>query len=122
MAVRAFLRNSVSRFKINRCFAAYRVLSGLLAVALLLCELLAANGQFHQAMHGGKASSNSCLLCLFAKGHVDSPRSVPFVTAPVQSTFESLPPMESIAVVDFTYLSSPSRAPPVFVSNLPVVG
>jgi hypothetical protein len=112
----------VSRFKINRCFAACRALGGLLAVALLFCELLAANGRFHQAMHGGKASSNSCLLCLFAKSQVDSPRSAPIVAAPVLPSFESSPPMESIAVVDFTYLSSPSRAPPVFVSNLPVVG
>jgi hypothetical protein len=112
----------VSRFKINRFVAASRGLAGVLAGALLLCELLATNGQFHQALHhGGKAVSNSCILCLFANGHVDLPPLMPVVTAHVLSSFDSALRMETIVLVDFSYLSSPSRAPPALASLPSVV-
>ena len=112
----------MTRFKVNRFVAAARVLAGALAAALLLFELLAANGGFHQALHhGGKAASDSCFLCLFVKGHVDLPQSVPVVTASVRSSFDPAPRMESIAMMDFTYLASPSRAPPALASLLSVV-
>jgi hypothetical protein len=105
--------SSVLRFKDNWFLAAARVLAGALAGALLLFELVAANGELHQALHhGGKAASDSCVLCLFAKGHVDSPEAAPVVTVSIRSSFDAAPRMESIAMVDFTYLASPSRAPP----------
>jgi hypothetical protein len=62
--------------------------------------------------HGGTADSNSCVLCLFANGHVDLPQTVPAVTAPVRWVLEAAPPARAIVTVDFTYLVSPSRAPP----------
>jgi len=120
--LRGFLPESVSRLKVKQSFGVLRALGGLLAIALLVCELLAGNSPFHQALHSGKAASNSCLLCLFAKGQIDSPRSVPLVTAPVRSSFDSSPRMETVAVVDFRYLASPSRAPPASTSDLPVAG
>jgi hypothetical protein len=112
----------VSGFKVNWFVAAARVMAGALAAALLLFELLAANGAFHEALHqSGKAASDCCVLCLLAQGHVDSPDSVPVVTASVQPSFDLPPRMESIALLDFTFLASPSRAPPALASLLTVV-
>jgi hypothetical protein len=94
-----------------------------LAGALLLFELVAANSELHQKLHhNGKATSNTCVVCLFAKGHVDSAESAPAFTAPVRIPLGLAPTMESIFLADFTYLSSPSRAPPAFSSLLSVVG
>ena len=108
--------------KDNRFVAAARGLAGLLAGALLICELLAANGQVHGALHHkGNAAPNSCVLCLFVKGLVDSPDSAPVPTEPVWSFFDSVPQIRSIAWVDFTYLVSLSRAPPALASSIPVV-
>jgi hypothetical protein len=116
------LFSSVSRSKANRFVAAARVLAGVLAGALLVFELLSADGGFHQALHhNGKAASNGCILCLFAKGQVDSPQAVPGVTSSVWSMFPPAPRMESIALLDFTYLASASRAPPTLTSVLSVV-
>ena len=116
------LASSLSRFKINWFVAAVRGLAGVLAGAILLFELLSTNGQFHQALHpGGKAASNICVVCLFAKGQVDSPQVIPAVSACVWSWFDPAPRMESAPLVDFAYLVSPSRAPPAFVSLSPVV-
>jgi hypothetical protein len=112
----------VSRFTVKRFVAATRVLAGLLAGAVLLFELLAANGAFHEAWHhDGKATANPCVLCLFAKGQVDSPESTPILTEFVQSSFEPAPLMESVAKADVTYLAFPSRAPPASFSLLSVV-
>ena len=115
------LAASLSRFTVNR-FIAARALACVLAGALLVFELLAADSGFHQALHhSGKAASNSCALCVFAKGHVDVPQSVPVVTASVRSAFDPAPLLESIGLVDFTYLARPSRAPPALASLLSVV-
>lgn len=110
------------RFKVIKSFGLFRALSALLAAGLLLCELLAADGPFHQALHTGKAASNSCLLCLFAKGQVDSPVQNAIITAPVPTAFDSSPRLETVVLADFRYLVSPSRAPPAFASASPVVG
>ena len=88
----------------------------------MLFELLAANNVFHQALHhGGKAAANTCVLCLFAKGQVDSSEPGPVSVQPFLIPLNPEPPMESIVVADFTYLSSPSRAPPAFSLLLSVV-
>jgi hypothetical protein len=104
-------------FKVIRSIAAARALAG----ALLIFELLAANSEFHQALHHGtKAASTTCVVCLFAKGHADSPGLIPLFTHPVTILLGPALRMESIVVKDFTYLSFPSRAPPRF-SPLPSV-
>lgn len=111
----------VALAKVN-WFAAFRGLAGALAGALLLFELLSTNGQFHQALHpAGKSGSNSCVVCLFAKGQVDAPPLAPVPSGVVWSRFESAPTTESTALVDSTYLVSPSRAPPAFSAHLPVL-
>ena len=111
------LASSLSRFKINWFVAVVRGLAGVMALALLLFELLSTNRRFHQVLHpGGKAASNSCVVCLFAKGQVDSPQLAPVATAAVWSLFNPAPRMESAALVDFAYLVSPSRAPPALAS------
>jgi hypothetical protein len=113
----------VSRFKAIRFIAAARVLACVLAGALLLFELVAANSELHQKLHhSGKATSNSCVVCLFAKGQVNSPESAPVFTAPVRIPLDPVLRTESIVMVDVTYLSFPSRAPPAFSSLLSVVG
>jgi len=113
----------LSHFKANWFVAAARGLAGVLAGALLLLGLLAVNNGFHQALHhSGKAAPDNCVLCLFAKGQVDLPQSVAIVPASVQSSFDLPPRMESIASVDFTYLASPSRAPPFLFASPTVVG
>jgi Protein of unknown function (DUF2946) len=102
--------------------AAARGLAGAFAVGLLLLELVAANGEFHQALHqSGQAAPDRCVLCLFVKGHVGLAQAAPVVTVSVQTAFEPPPRLESIPVVDFTYLASPSRAPPAFPSRLVAV-
>lgn len=117
----AFLALNLTHFNVNR-FVCARVLASALAAALLLLELLAGNNEFHNALHhNGNAASNNCVLCLFAKGHVDSPEPTPVLTPLVQPSFEPTPRQESIAFVDFTYLASPSRAPPASSSFLSVV-
>ena len=118
-AGRALLLSSLLPLRANPFVAAARSLVGVLAAAILLCELLAANSGFHQALHrSGKAASDSCVLCLFAKGQVDLPQSVLTVPESVRSSFDLTPRMESVALPDFTYLVSPSRAPPAFASLL----
>ncbi len=108
-----FLTAGVSRFKANRLTTVARVLAGAMAVAVLLLELLAANGGFHEALHsGGKAVPGSCVLCLFAAGQAESPGMAPAAASPAASVLAA-PVRESIAAVDITYLASPSRAPPV---------
>jgi hypothetical protein len=94
----------------------------MLAGVLLILELLAANGGLHQALHhSGKAPSDSCALCLIAKGQVDSPQPTPISTEPVQFSFHPTPQIESITLVDFSYFTPPGRAPPAPASFLPAV-
>ncbi len=105
----------MSRLNVNWLVAAARGLACVLAGVLLLCEVLTADGSLHQAFHSGeKAASNNCILCLFAKGQVDKPESEPRITTFVWSTFDSPQPMQSVALVDCRYFTSPSRAPPAF--------
>jgi hypothetical protein len=112
----------VSRIKVNRFVAACRGMAGILAAVLLLCEFLATSDQVHGAFHhNGNTTSNSCALCLFVKGLVDVPQPAPFATQPILSSFDLVSHFESIALVDFTYLVSPSRAPPASASKSPVV-
>jgi hypothetical protein len=107
------------RSKLKRFVAAARVFAGWLVAVLLVFEVLAANGEFHQSLHqGGKAASSNCFLCLLAKGQVDSPPSVSVVTARVWSIFQTAPQMESVALLDFTFLASSSRAPPALAHAL----
>jgi hypothetical protein len=111
---------TVPRVKVNR-FVAARILGVVLAGALLVFELLASSSGFHQALHhSGKAASSSCVLCVFAKGQLDLPQSVPVVTASIQSSLALAPRMDSIAFRDFPYLTCPSRAPPALPSLLSV--
>ena len=112
----------VSRFKVNGFATAARGLAGLLAGALLFIEILGANGGFHQSLHpNGTAASSSCLLCLFAKGQVDLPQSAPVATTYTQSLFETAPLRDSIALLEFTYLAAPCRAPPALALLLTAV-
>jgi hypothetical protein len=84
--------------------------------------LLAASDGFHQAQHrDGKATSANCVLCLLANGHLDAPEAAPSITPALRPLIDSAPRCESIALVDFSYLTSPSRAPPAFSSPLSVV-
>lgn len=92
-----------------------------LAAALLILGLLAANTGFHQALHHGGKATDTCVLCLFANGHVDLPDTGPMVTTSIRSSFTWAPQLESVALADFTYLSSRSRAPPALASILSVV-
>jgi len=113
----------VARLKHTWFVAAARGLAGVLAAALLLFELLSTNGRFHHAFHAtGKTSSNGCIVCLFAKGQVDSPQATPAITLPLLCCFILLVPTESAILVDFRYLASPSRAPPSPGFFPPVIG
>lgn len=117
-----FFLPSVSHLKAIRLVAAARVLSCVLAAALLLFELLAADNSFHQALHhNGKTASSSCVICLLVKGHADSADTGPIFAAPVRISFVTAPAVESIFIADFSYLSFPSRAPPASLSLLSVV-
>ena len=112
----------MSRVKAIRFIGVARVLACVLAGALLLFEVLAANGQFHQSLHHeGKAASNTCILCLFAKGQVDSSDVAPIFSAPFRVTLKRAPLTESAPFVDFKYRSSASRAPPASSALLSVV-
>lgn len=118
----AWLKTGASRFRANRYIVASRVLAGALAAALLVLELLASDQGFHQAFHhNGKPASNNCVLCLFAEGQVELPQSSPVTTTFVRAYFDPAPKTESITLVGFTYLASPSRAPPAPASSLPAV-
>jgi hypothetical protein len=105
-------------FKVNRSVAA-RALAGVLAAMLLLFELVGSSGRFHQALHcNGNQASNTCIICLFAKGHLDAPPSVPIASPPVQTVFDSAPRIEYIILVDARYVLSPPRAPPAATPSL----
>jgi len=113
------LSSSVSRYIGKRLDPTLRGLAAMLAAAVLLFSLLATNSGFHEALHhGDKAASNNCVLCLFAKGQVDQPLATPVVAAFAPAIFLSAPQVESVVLVDFSYLSSPSRAPPALASLL----
>jgi hypothetical protein len=112
----------MSRLKAIRFIVAARHLACVLIGALLLLEALAASGQFHQSLHHeGKAASNTCILCLFAKGQVDTADTAPVFTAPFRLSPKRAPLVDPVPFVDFRYLSSPSRAPPVSSLFLSVV-
>jgi len=113
----------VSRFKVIRFIAAARVLACVLAGALLIFELLAANSEFHQALHhGGKAASNTCVVCLFAKGHADSPGLTPVFTRPVAILLSPALRSELEFLPWFDFVVSDGRAPPFNSSSTAVVG
>lgn len=109
-----FVNASVSGFQPSRFVAvAARRLAGVLGGALLAFALLAANSELHHAWHhGGNPSSNSCALCLFAKGQVEMPDSTMVFLAAFRPSFDSAPPLETVSKIDLTYLAFPSRAPP----------
>jgi Protein of unknown function (DUF2946) len=87
---------------------------------VLLFGLLAASNAFHRAMHHGRtADSSSCVLCLFANGHVYLPQTAPAVSESVRVLLAVAPLTEPVVTVDFTYLISPSRAPPAPAPLLP---
>jgi hypothetical protein len=112
----------MSRMKAIRFILAARHMACVLVGALLLLEGLAASGQFHQSLHHeGKTASNTCVLCLLAKGQVDTADISPVFTAPFLVSPKRAPLIDVIPFVDFRYLSSPSRAPPVSSLLLSVV-
>jgi len=112
----------VSCSRNNRFVSAARLLAGVLVGLMLVFELLAADGKFHQTFHhGGNAATNSCVLCLFAKGQVDSPPLAPSAPACVWSVFHRSLRMEFSAPSDSLYLISASRAPPAVPFVFPVV-
>ncbi len=105
------------RFKMRSFTATCRFLAGVIAAIIFFAGLLAANGAFHEQLHhSDKGASNSCVLCLFAKGQVDLPESLPAETGFVQSAFAAAPVTVSQAPVGFTYLASLSRGPPASAS------
>lgn len=98
-------------------------LAGLLAGFLVFAAVLSAAPALHAQFHDNSPSpSHPCMLCLFAKGHVDSPQTAPIVTAPTRPWFDARIQLISIPAVDFTYLAAPPRAPPALTSLLSVVG
>lgn len=102
--------------------AATPVLAGLLAGLVLLFGLLAASDQLHRTFHhNGNDAANPCLVCLLIKGQVKSSDPVPVVAACVTVLFQAAPQAQTAVSPDFTYLASPSRAPPAPASLLPVV-
>ena len=103
---------NMSPLRLNRSVVA-RALAGVLAVSLLVFELLATSGRFHQALHSdGNSSSSTCIICLFAKGHLDTSPATPVPSPAIEPAFNFTPRVESITLVDFRYLASPPRAPP----------
>jgi hypothetical protein len=115
------LAASVQRTTHKRFRSVTRLLAGLLAATVLLFELLAADDATHRALyHGGNTGSNQCVLCLFAKGQIDSSESAPILAAVVVPAFFSTQCAKSIVLVDVTYLAPPGRAPPSFSSLLSV--
>ncbi len=107
------LKPGVIRFRVKWFVAASRVLAGVMAAALFLVGLVAADRTLHESFHhNGKAAANSCILCLFAKGQVDSPEPVNVIAGPVRSVFLPAPLFEVIATQGFTFLASLSRGPP----------
>ena len=114
---------SVSRNKIKRIIGAARTLVCVLAGVMLVFELLAANTEFHRALHkSGTASADTCVLCQFANGQVDSPPPALTLASPVRLVTELEPRVDFCSLSDFEYLSSPSRAPPASSTSLSVVG
>ncbi len=112
----------MSRSKQKRIVGTIRTLGCVLAGVLLVFELLAANTELHRALHtSGAASADTCALCQFANGQVDSPAPILTVSAPIPVLFELAPRWESAALADFPYNSSPSRAPPASPALLSVV-
>ena len=108
-----FISARLARSKVNWFRATVHILAGV----LLILELLAANGGFHQALHHtGNAPPDSCALCLIAKGQVGSPEPALISTQPIQFSFHSTPQIESIVLMDFSYLTPPGRAPPALAS------
>lgn len=110
---------SVTGFKAKWFVGSARVLAGVLAATMLVLELLAADGSFHQSLHqNGEAAAHSCVLCLFAQGQVDASEPLPVITPIIRPWCEPAPRVDSTVLVDFTYLSAPSRAPPALPSFL----
>lgn len=114
------LRSNVVPFKVKRSVAT-RAFAGVLAGALFIFELLATSGRFHQALHcDGNQTSSTCIVCLFAKGHLDAPPSVPVASPPVKTSFYTAPRVDSLLLVDVRYVLSPPRAPPAAIPFLTV--
>jgi hypothetical protein len=103
----------VTHSKVKRAAVPSRILAGALAALLLVLGFLAADNDFHQSLHSGKAASGTCVLCLFAKSQVHSSDLAPEAGRFVQCPFGALPRVESVVFLEFTYLASPGRAPPV---------
>ena len=113
-----FLTRSVSRSTAKR----FNVLARLLAGAVLVFSLLAADSSIHLALHqNGAAASTTCVFCLLAKGQVESPELAPAITGPIIFAVVLAPFVEFSAPADVHYLSSPSRAPPAPLSLLSVL-
>lgn len=93
------------------------LLAGLLVLAAVLSAAPALHAQFHD---NSSAPYHPCMLCLFAKGHMDSSQAAPIVTAPARPSFDARIPLISVPLVDFAYLAAPPRAPPA-LSFLPSV-
>ncbi len=111
----------MSRSKVKRFVVAARVFACVLAAAVVLLELLAADGAFHNALHHDGQASNQCVLCLFAKGQMDSPDTAPVFTEFVRVSFQSAPQVTFHAPADVTYLISLGRAPPACFPPLSVL-
>ncbi len=106
----------------KRFITAFRVIGGVMAGVVFLLGLLATNRAFHDAAHhDGNAASVTCVLCLLAKGQVDSPQLVSVITPAVQHSFEAPGRWQLPAVLDFRYVISPSRAPPAAARRFSVV-
>ncbi len=113
-----FVTWRLARFGIKSLMSGARIFAG----AIVLLVFLAANSGLHQALHhSGNAAPDSCVLCLLAKGQVDLPDTTTAPNDSVRSVFDLAPRVESIVLVDFTYLTAPSRAPPALSSLLPAV-
>jgi hypothetical protein len=118
-----FCWHSVVRSGHRQLSAASQILAGMLAVALLVLELLAADGDFHCSLHKNRQTTSAgCVLCMFVQGQVDLAQPAPVIPAAIRSVFEIAPRFESITGAHFTYLAAPSRAPPAPASLPSVVG
>jgi hypothetical protein len=87
--------------------------AGFLAAAVLLFGTASASHWFHHFFHSDNAANHPCVICHFAKGHVDAADIAPAVTIFVFAFLglALLAKFPALSAIDLRL--SPGRAPPV---------
>src|SRR5262245_25369849 len=99
-----------------------------LVVALMLVlwlgtAALAASPQLHHRLHkDSKSLTHECLVTLLSKSHLLAGGTGAFTLALIPIFFARLPAAQSFQFLILDYRLSPSRAPPVLLSSITVVG